>query len=46
MHIDAVVSFAAVTLQVELAQLFFLVGNNVLVIKLALVALENTQNDK
>lgn len=39
MHVNAVVSFAAVALQVELAQLLLFVRHDVLVFKLALHSL-------
>ena len=42
-HIDAVLSLAAVTLEIELAQLLLLIRNNVFVIELALVALRERQ---
>lgn len=40
MHVNAVVSFAAVSLEVKFTQLLLLVWHNVLMLKLALIPLQ------
>lgn len=45
MHVDAVVSFTAVSLEVEFTQLLLLVWSNQLMFKLTLVPLKESEYD-
>lgn len=40
MHVNTIISFAAVSLEVKFTKLLFLVGHNVLMLKLALIPLQ------
>lgn len=42
-HVNAIFSFAAVSLEVKLTKFLFLVWHNVLMLKLALVPLQETK---
>lgn len=45
-HVNAIVSFAAVSLEIKFTKLLFLVWHNVLMLKLALVPLQEKKKNK